>query len=257
MSDLDILTKEPKVRYIEKADDVDAEAFEKIVRSRRSVRIYDEEKVPEDIVKKCIDLALLAPNSSNLQPWEFYWIRNAEKKKELSKYCMNQLAARTAPELIVCVARTDRWRNISKQMIEELSKEKELSSTASIYYKRIVPIAYTQGFFSLIGYLKKILFFLRGMLKVTPREPTSYADMRVWAHKSTALACENLMLAFRAYGYDSCPMEGHDSARVRKMLNLPRKAEICMIISAGKRAEHGVFAPRLRMPKSQFVHEVN
>ena len=35
--------------------------------------------------------------------------------------------------------------------------------------------------------------------------------MAVWAHKSTALACENLMLSLRAYGYDSCPMEGMDS----------------------------------------------
>ena len=30
-----------------------------------------------------------------------------------------------------------------------------------------------------------------------------------------ALACENLMLALRAYGYDSCPMEGMDSKRIK------------------------------------------
>ncbi len=80
--------------------------------------------------------------------------------------------------------------------------------------------------------------------------------MRVWAHKTTALGCENLMLSLRAYGYDSCPMEGHDSKRVKKLLNLPKKAEICMVVSAGKRAENGIFSPQVRMPKKQFVFEV-
>mgnify|MGYP001407271027 FL=1 len=77
--------------------------------------------------------------------------------------------------------------------------------------------------------------------------------MRVWAHKTTALACENLMLALRAYGYDSCPMEGMDSKRIRKMLNLPRSAEVSMVISAGKRADNGVYGKRFRLDSDNFI----
>ena len=77
--------------------------------------------------------------------------------------------------------------------------------------------------------------------------------MRVWAHKTTALACENLMLALRAYGYDSCPMEGMDSKRIRKMLKLPRKAEVCMVISIGKRSENGVYSKRFRLESEKFI----
>jgi nitroreductase len=77
--------------------------------------------------------------------------------------------------------------------------------------------------------------------------------MRVWAHKSTALACENIMLGFSAFGFDTCPMEGFDSARVKKVLNLGRESEICMVISAGKRAKNGVYGPRIRFGKEQFV----
>ena len=80
--------------------------------------------------------------------------------------------------------------------------------------------------------------------------------MRVWAHKTTALACENLMLSLRAFGYDSCPMEGMDERRIQKLLGLPRAAEVCMVISAGKRAEHGVYMKQLRLDKSLFVFEV-
>ena len=57
---------------------------------------------------------------------------------------------------------------------------------------------------------------LRGIKKPTPREPYNKRGMAIWAHKSTALACENLMLSLRAYGYDSCPMEGINSKRIKK-----------------------------------------
>ena len=49
-------------------------------------------------------------------------------------------------------------------------------------------------------------------------------------------------------GYDTCPMEGSDTSRVKKILNLPRKAEINMIIGCGIRAENGVYSDRFRVP---------
>ncbi len=256
MSDLDILTKIPDVKYREPAPEIDASEFQKVIESRRSVRVYTDEPVPEDVMRKCIDNALLAPNSSNLQCWEFYWVRDKEKKKELAKICMGQSAASTAQELVVCVARMDKWKEIQKQMITSFDAQGDVPKGAYTYYQKIVPLAYNQGPLGLFGLLKKLVFFFQGLTKVTPREPTSYNDMRVWAHKTTALGCENLMLSLRAYGYDSCPMEGHDSKRVKKLLNLPKKAEICMVVSAGKRAENGIFSPQVRMPKKQFVFEV-
>ncbi len=64
------------------------------------------------------------------------------------------------------------------------------------------------------------------------------------------------MLALRAYGFDSCPMEGMDEIRIRKLLKLPRPAEVCMVISAGKRAPQGIYGQQLRLDKSMFVFEI-
>ena len=141
-------------------------------------------------------------------------------------------------------------------MIAEFDKKGGVPKGAYTYYQKIVPLAYNQGPLGLFGLVKKVLFFFQGLSKVTPREPTCYSDMRVWAHKTTALGCENLMLSLRASGYDSCPMEGHDSKRVRKLLGLGNKNEICMIVSAGKRAENGIYSERVRMPEDQFIIEV-
>ena len=53
--------------------------FFEAVYKRRSVRKFTNTEVPEDVMRKCLKASLQAPNSSNLQPWEFYWIRNLEK----------------------------------------------------------------------------------------------------------------------------------------------------------------------------------
>ena len=79
MSKVDIFKKIPKFKFEEKAVKTNSAEFCKVAESRRSVRVYTEEKIPEDVMKKCLEIALLAPNSSNLQPWEFYWVRSIIK----------------------------------------------------------------------------------------------------------------------------------------------------------------------------------
>lgn len=231
--------------------------FRKLVEARRSVRKYTEEQIPDDVVNDCLELALLAPNSSNLQQWEFYRIKNPDVKRDVITACFSQSAAKTAAELIVCVARRDTWRKHSKQMLAEFAKlPVETPEVAKIYYGKLVPFVYTVGWFNILTPFKWIFNTIVGMFKVVPRDPISSFGLNTWAVKSTALACENLMLAFRAHGYDTCPMEGFDSWKVKKAVGLPCKSEIVMIISAGRRDDGGVYGPRMRFPKSQFIKTV-
>jgi nitroreductase len=243
-----------KNEHIENAPTIDKAEFIKTVKSRRSVRVYTDEPIQEKDMMECLELALLAPNSSNLQPWEFYWVRDKKKKEKLINFCLNQPAATTAQELVVCVARYDNWK-INQQRMLKIFKEKgdQVPKSAITYYKKIAPLAYNQGPLGIFGVLKRIIVFFRGLKHPTPREPGSINDMKIWAHKSTALACENLMLSLRAYGYDSCPMEGMDSYKIKKLLNLPRKAQITMVISAGKRAENGVYGNQVRFDNKHFI----
>ena len=209
-------------------------------------------------MNKCFDLALLAPNSSNMQPWEFYWVRSEEKRKKLIQFCLRQNTVKTASEMIVVVARTDTWKRNSKLMLEGLeNQDVDVPKSAAHYYSKITPLAYNQGFLGWFGVVKRILLSIISIRKPMVRQPKSHADMRVWANKSTALGCENLMLAFRSYGYDTCPIEGLDQRRIRRMLKLPYgKAEVCMAISVGKRAKNGIYGPRIRFDRTLFVKEV-
>lgn len=256
MKESESIFKSVPLSYDELALDVNWNEFFKVVKSRRSVRVFEKEQIPESDVRDCIEAALLAPNSSNLQPWEFYWVRSSEKKAKLVEACFSQPAAATASDLIVCVARTKTWRRNRNLLLASLRAQEGVPRSALKYYEKIVPMIYTVGFLGAVARLRSVLFFFAGMFRPVPREPSSVAELKSWAIKTTALACENLMLAFRAKGFDSCPMEGMDSRRVRKLLELPSDAVVVMVVGAGRRAKGGVYGPRMRLDPSLFTFEV-
>ena len=249
------ITIDGKSRYYEPAPaDIDIENFRKVVTSRRSVRKFTTKPIPKDVLDDCLDLAMLAPNSSGLQQWEFYVVRSPDKKAKLVKACMSQLAAKTAAELIVCVARTDRVDEFAKRMLREWPMP-DVPPLVKRYYN-LIPYNYSSGPLNSFAYAKKAAFALGGLVAAVPRGPYTKSEVELWAAKSTALACENLVLALRAYGFDSCMMEGFDEPLVRKILNLGHKEFPIMVISAGERAEDGVFFPQYRFDRKLFIQKV-
>ena len=53
----DIFTEIPELNYSETPDDADVKEFIKVIEGRRSVRAYTDEKIPEEVVRSCLDLA--------------------------------------------------------------------------------------------------------------------------------------------------------------------------------------------------------
>lgn len=245
-----------KERYFEPAPDaINVEEFRKVVASRRSVRKFTDKPIPPDVLDDCLDMAMLAPNSSNLQQWEFFVVQSPDKKRQLVEACLNQNAAATAAELIVIVASTASWREHARMTLEQWPQP-SIPKIVQQYYGRLAPFYYGVGPLGSLGLIKKGIAGVSGLFKPVPRGPFSRADMRLWAAKSVALASENLMLALRAHGFDSCPMEGFDEKRVRRLLDLPRDAFVVMVLGCGERAADGVYYPRLRFDRNRFVHRV-
>lgn len=234
----------------------DAAAFETVVQSRRSVRVFDSAAaVPEEVIRKSLDLAMLAPNSSNLQPWEFYWVRSPQTKAQLVRYCMSQAPARTASDLIVFVSRTKTWKRNCDAIYATLKNNPAVPNSALKYYRLVCPMIYTQAW-NMLSIAKLVLFSVQGLFKPIPREPNFNSGMQTWTTKSICLAASVFMLAVRAYGYDSCAMEGCDQKRIKRLLQLPRDARVAMVIGVGKRAKNGVYGRRVRLDRSWFVKEV-
>jgi len=230
--------------------------FFEVANKRRAVRKFTSDPVPAVVIEKALDAALVAPTSSNLQAWEFYWVRSPQKKTKLVEACFAQPAAGTAAELIVAVSRVDTWRRNRALVMQDMAKQGPVPEAVLTYYNKLVPISYMQDPFGILGVLKKILFTCVGFFRPAPRGPAFRSELFEVVTKSTALACENLMLALVAQGFDSCPMEGFDECRVKKILELNRKTHVVMVLGIGKADPAGIFGPRLRIDRSLVVKEV-
>jgi nitroreductase len=225
------------------------------VEARRTVRAFLPDPVPQEALDRALDAARLAPSSSNLQPWEFVVIRDAQARRAAIATCLDQQAAKTAPLLVAVVAHRDTWRRHRDEILRTFEARGGVRPSLGTYYRRLIPFIYTTGPFGCLGPLKRGLARLVSLFRPTPSFGTR-AEGRIMAHKSTALAAATFMLALRAEGYDSCPMEGFDPWRAKRLLSLPRGAEVSLFLAVGRRAEAGVWWDRVLMPRDWVVREI-
>lgn len=234
------------------------------IQYRRSVRVYDSEKpIDATIVKKCLEQAALAPNSSNMQLWEFYHITDSDVLAKMAPLCFDQNAARTAKQLVVFVTRKDLWRKRAKANLDMIETEfpltpgeKPKGRAAGIrtYYKKLIPFLYGD-FLGMLGLIRWISASVTGLFRPIYRQVCP-GDMRVVVHKTCGLAAQTFMLSMAAVGYDTCPMEGFDSRRVKKLLGLPSGAEINMVVSCGIRKPNGIYGERFRVPFDEVYKNI-
>lgn len=60
-----------------------ADHFETQMAGRRTIRDYEDRRIPKAIIETCIRTAGGAPSGANMQPWHFCVIDAPEKKKEI------------------------------------------------------------------------------------------------------------------------------------------------------------------------------
>lgn len=223
---------------------------------RRAIRAFDPVPIPPAVRERLLDAARLAPSSFNSQPYRFYWVESSEQRTVAARLCMGQTAAATAAALVVAVADLGSLESTSEQQLEWMrasgfpaDKLRDYSRTA-----KIGRILFAPGPFGFFGAFKWLLFRLLHFWKIIGMPPLSRKDQFKWATKSTSLACQNLMIAAQALGWNTCPMEGFDSLRLCKFLRLsPRVQEIVMVIAIGKKSSAHRDQPQWRRPQESTV----
>lgn len=240
--------------------------LDEVLEFRRSVRHFDRSRpLDAERVKHCLELAALAPNSSDMQLWEFYQITRPDLIAEVAHACLDQKAAATASQIVVFVVRRDRYRKHARAVLEfergnirrnspEERQAKRIKDR-EMYYGFLMPFVYAR-FFGLLGLFRKVLAQLIGLFRPMMLQ-VSESDMRVVAHKSCALAAQTFMIAMANEGYDTCPLEGLDSRRLKRALKLPRAAEINMAVPCGYRdGNRGIWGERFRVPFAEVYHRM-
>lgn len=80
--------------------------------TRRSIRKYAPQSVPQDAVHQLLEAAMAAPSASNAQPWHFVVVSDRRQLDALAAVLTNGQMLRQAPlAIVVCgePARSDYW----------------------------------------------------------------------------------------------------------------------------------------------------
>jgi nitroreductase len=227
--------------------------FFEAVKKRRSIRRFTEQAVPEEWITKALEAAILAPNSSNTQIWDFHWVKSSQAKEKVIHACLGQSAARTASHLLVVSTDPKHWRR-SYAALNKWVEDAEAPRPVKQYYKKLIPIMYRWGIFNSFAVLKIIGTFFAALFRPLPRGPNTRSELQAMGMKSAALAAENFVLAMSAQGAATCMMEGLDEQRMKHILKLSCSSRVVMAIGVGFEAERGTWAPQFRIPITEVVH---
>jgi len=75
--------------------------FYEVIRTRRSIRSFKPDPVPDEVLRKVLDAARIAPSGSNRQPWKFILVRDKVLKDELVPLAGGQKFIAEAPIVVV------------------------------------------------------------------------------------------------------------------------------------------------------------
>lgn len=84
--------------------------FYEVIRTRRSIRNFKNDPVPDEVLERIISAVNAAPSACNLQPFVFKFIRNKELKSALASCCRQDFPAQ-APALLAVIVDPDKAWN--------------------------------------------------------------------------------------------------------------------------------------------------
>ena len=175
--------------------------------SRRAIRRYRGQQVPEEDVLEILRQVRLAPSPDNLQPWRFLVVRDAEKRAGILAMADRGEQVEAAQALIVLYAdMEDVLANLDEIVHPGLSEADRERITARV-------------------------------LDRFGRKPV--ADRQRFAHGVAYIALGYLLLAAEAMGYRTAPMMEFSAAGVQELLGLPAHVTIPALIAIGKGDETG------------------
>jgi len=73
------------------------------IRTRRSIRKYRSEPIPEEKLRTILEAARLAPSAANRQPWRFIVVQDVDRKKALARVADNRTFFNDAAAIVVTI----------------------------------------------------------------------------------------------------------------------------------------------------------
>lgn len=189
------------------------------ITTRRSIKQFDpHHQMNDEKISELLSLATLSPTAFNIQHWRFVVVQDRKLRDEIRAVSWMQPQITDASLLVVLCADLKAWEKKPERYWHNAPEDVREGVVAA-----------------LDGYYRD-----------------QAARQRDETMRSCGIAAQTLMLAAKAMGYDSCPMDLADMEAVGRLINLPQDHVIAMFVAIGK----GIRAPWPRagqLPLSEVV----
>lgn len=174
------------------------------IKARRAIKHYDpDHAMSADEERELLGLAMLSPTAFNIQHWRFVVVRDKEARKKIRAAAWDQAQVTDASLLVVLCGNVQAW---------EQEPARYWRNSPEPVQDYLVPAIHR---------------YYAGRPEVQRDE----------VMRSCGIAGQTLMLAAKAMGYDSCPMDGFDFEAVGKIINLPPGHAIAFMVAIGKKTQ--------------------
>ncbi|MFJ6413439.1 MULTISPECIES: nitroreductase family protein [Terribacillus] len=200
--------------------------FIELVNQRRSASNF----LPDNpITKKELDeifnLVKLGPSAFNLQHTNYVVVLDPEKKQKLKEAANGQYKVESSSAVVLVLG------------------DKQAFQQAADIYKGL----------NLLGVINKQEYDLMVNDTVSFYEKRGQEFHRDEAIRNASLSAMLFMLAAKEKGWDTCPMIGFDSDKVKEALNVPAQYEAVLMITIGKEKTESRKPRGYRRPINEFV----
>ncbi len=186
--------------------------------TRKSIRAFRDEPVPEETLKRVVEVAMRSPSYKNTQPWEVIII-SGKKKEELSEMLINLLesGARFTPD----IPEPEKWPKEQEERIKSLFEKRRRATGIDLSDPEVIKKA-KQANFSFYGAPHVIYLY-------------QDASLPLWSLFDIGLFAQSLMLSAHAHGIGTVPQAFvTDYAKeTKEFLGIPQSKRLIIGLSAG------------------------
>ncbi|NEU31790.1 nitroreductase family protein [bacterium LRH843] len=202
------------------------ETFNQLVRERRSASNFIENiPISEKELDEIFRLVQMAPSAFNLQHTNYLVVLDPKLKEDVKEAAYGQYKVGTSSAVIIV-----------------LGDKKAFNETGRIY----------DGL-QMLGILSKQEYDQAVQETMSFYETRGEEFQRDDAIRNASLSAMLFMLAAKNAGWDTCPMIGFDSDRVRQLLNIDEQYEPVLMITIGKEKVQSRKPRGYRKPVAEFV----
>jgi len=212
---------------------MDIQNLEKLIKGRRSIRQWKKEDIPDELLKKAVELATWAPNGGNYQGWRFIIVKRKETIEKMAN------AVQSVSDKIASWPEAVSWQEDVNRYQKNASFFRKASTCISVFSS-----VYQSP-------MDKVLM-VRESFDPEAKEILGFRRSAPTAVQSAAAAVTTMLLTFHQMGLGAVWLVSPIQAKkeIEAILDVPSNIDLICLVAVGYPDE---FPQRDRKPVNEVL----